>query len=470
MRVTPMLEQYWGLKREAGDAILLYRLGDFYEMFFEDAETAAPLLGLVLTARHRDSDIEAPMCGIPWHQLDPYVAKLVAAGKKVAIADQTEAPQKGKTLVARKIVRIVTPGTVLDPERLDARRANEMAAVAVGTDDAALAFLDLSTGDFSVTRLAGADAAAEGLRRRVPAEIVCFESDRETVASWLPSLGGEPPVLSPLEAAPRGAAAGELLRRHFRTATLEPFGLPDAGPAVEAAASLLHYARTTQQSDCAHVTSLRSEPAEEGLVVDAVTAGHLELFRSLRDGSRTGTLLDVVDRTSTAFGARALRKLLERPLGEDFRHRGAPRRGRGAARGLGAPRGAREGAPRGPRPAAAPLPPRRRVGDPARRGRLSRRASSKASGIAALLKDAGAGLFRPGGEASPAGVPVRGGRARPTEARPGASADGARRRDLPRRGRRVGRRAPGPPARRSVAPLGPRGAGARARAGFRRSG
>ena len=199
-----MLEQYGGLKREAGDAILLYRLGDFYEMFYEDAETAAPLLGLVLTARHRDSDIEAPMCGIPWHQLDPYVAKLVAAGKKVAIADQTEAPQKGKALVARRIVRIVTPGTVLDPERLDARRANEMAAVAFGTDGAALAFLDLSTGDFSVTRLAGAGAVAEGLRRRVPAEVVCFEGDRETVASWLGSLGGEPPALSPLAAAPGG--------------------------------------------------------------------------------------------------------------------------------------------------------------------------------------------------------------------------------------------------------------------------
>jgi DNA mismatch repair protein MutS len=316
MRGTPMLEQYWSLKREAGDAILLYRLGDFYEMFFEDAEAAAPLLGLVLTARHRDSDIEAPMCGIPWHQLDTYVARLVAAGKKVAIADQTEPAAKGRTLVTREIVRVVTPGTLLDADRLDARRPNELAFAALGGQEAALAFLDLSTGDFSVVRLPGAAAAAEWLRRRPVAEIVCLESDRDAVAAWLPSLAAEPPVLSPVSSAPRGRGAAELLLRHFRTTTLEAFGLEETGPAVEAAAALLQYAQKTQRSVCAHVASLRSEPAEEGLVVDAITAGHLELFRSLREGGRAGTLLDVLDRTGTAFGARALRRMLERPLSQ----------------------------------------------------------------------------------------------------------------------------------------------------------
>jgi DNA mismatch repair protein MutS len=314
MRATPMLEQYWSLKREAGDAILLYRLGDFYEMFFEDAETAAPILGLVLTARHRDSDIEAPMCGVPWHQLDTYVARLVTAGKKVAVADQVEPPARGRTLVARKVTRIVTPGTLLDPDRLDAREANELAAVVFGGAEAALAFLDLSTGDFLVVRFPSPEAAADGLRRRTVAEIVCFEGDRDTVAGWLPTLAAGPPLLSPLSSAPRGASAAELLLRHFRTATLEAFGLPQTGPAVESAAAVLHYARMTQKSDCAHVTSLRTESAEDALAVDAITAGHLELFRSLRDGSRAGTLLDVIDRTGTAFGARALRRMVDRPL------------------------------------------------------------------------------------------------------------------------------------------------------------
>ncbi len=319
MRATPMLEQYWALKREAGDAILLYRLGDFYEMFFEDAETAAPLLGLVLTARHKDSDIEAPMCGIPQHALESYLARLVAAGKKVAISEQTEAPAKGRTLVARKIVRVVTPGTITDPDRLDARRPNEMAAVAWNGESAAVSALDLSTGDFSVVPIRERASLVEWLLRRAPRELVVFPSDRERGEALVAAVKGsasEAPALSALAAdAPRGAGAEELLKRHFRTATLEPFGLGERGPATDAAAALLSYARTTQRADCEHVRSLRREAEAEGLVVDSVTAGHLELFRSARDGGPEGTLVSLLDRTGTAFGARTLRRLLERPLG-----------------------------------------------------------------------------------------------------------------------------------------------------------
>ncbi|MEO8054046.1 MAG: DNA mismatch repair protein MutS [Acidobacteriota bacterium] len=320
MRATPMLEQYWALKREAGDAILLYRLGDFYEMFFEDAEIAAPLLGLVLTARHKDSDIEAPMCGIPQHALETYLARLVTAGKKVAISEQTEAAAKGRSLVARKIVRVVTPGTIVDPERLDARRANEMAAVAWDGAGAAVSCLDLSTGDFSVLPLRDAGAVSEWLLRRAPRELVVFPSDRERAEALLGGLRSgwaDPPALSVLTSeSPRGSNAAELLKRHFRTATLEPFGLGEGGPSVDAAAALLSYARTTQRADCDHVRSLRRETEGDGLVVDSVTAGHLELFRSARDGSTDGTLVSLLDRTGTAFGARTLRRLLERPLGK----------------------------------------------------------------------------------------------------------------------------------------------------------
>ena len=309
-----MLEQYWALKREVPDAILLYRLGDFYEMFFEDAEAAAPLLGLVLTARHRDTDIEAPMCGVPHHALESYVARLVGAGRKVAIAEQTEAPQKGKTLVARKIVRILTPGTLVDPERLDARQANDLAAIVLGPGEAALAYLDLSTGDFSVIRLDGTPPA-EMLSRRAAKELVAFPSEREAVARLLEPLGADAPVLSVLPAeSPRGRSAADLLEGHFHTSTLGGFGLPAVGLLVDAAAAVLAYARSTQKADCVHVTALRTESAGAGLVVDAVTQAHLELFRSLRDGGRTGTLLSVVDRTGTPFGARALRRILEQPL------------------------------------------------------------------------------------------------------------------------------------------------------------
>jgi len=310
-----MLEQYWALKREVPDAILLYRLGDFYEMFFEDAEVAAPLLGLVLTARHRDTDVEAPMCGVPHHALESYVARLVGAGRKVAIAEQTEAPQKGKSLVARAIVRVITPGTLVDPERLDARQANDLAAIVLSGEAPALAYLDLSTGEFRVVRLDGT-TPGEMLSRRTARELVAFPSEREAVTRLLEPLGPEAPVLSVLTSeSPRGRSAADLLEGHFRTSTLAGFGLPPSGPLVDAAAAVLAYARSTQKTDCAHVTSLRTESAGEGLVVDAVTQGHLELFRSLRDAGRTGTLLSVVDRTGTPFGARALRRILEQPPG-----------------------------------------------------------------------------------------------------------------------------------------------------------
>lgn len=308
-----MLEQYWLLKKEVPDAILLYRLGDFYEMFFEDAVVAAPLLGLVLTARHKDSDIEAPMCGVPHHALDAYVARLITAGKKVAISEQTEAPAKGKVLVARKIVRVITPGTLVDPDRLDARKANELAAFVRDGEEAAFAFLELSTGDFSVVPLPAA-LARDYLGRRTPSELLVSPEETE-LRIWASDLM-EPPVLSlaPTDA-PRGRKAEEFLLRHYRTTTLAPFGVDGSGPAMDAAAALLHYAKGTQRSDCSHVSSLRVEAESEGLIVDGITAGHLELFRSQRDGTRSGTLLDVVDRTGTAFGARTLRRMLQRPLG-----------------------------------------------------------------------------------------------------------------------------------------------------------
>ncbi len=310
-----MLEQYWLLKNEVPNALLLYRLGDFYEMFFEDAEKAAPLLGLVLTKRHRDSDIEAPMCGIPYHAAESYIAKLVSAGERVAIAEQVEAPAKGKPLVARKIIRVITPGTTVDLERMDARRNNEVAGLLRLGPEEAMAFLDVSTGEFSVVKM-GEPGFAEVLRRRTPRELIVFSGDEPAVRSCLQDLQPEPPLLvtAPPDT-PRGHAARDILLRHFQSETLSPFGLEGLEAATGAAAMVLHYARSMQRSGLPHVVSLRTETLDDGLVVDSVTAQHLEVFRSIRDGARNGTLLSVLDTTETAFGSRALRRMLERPLG-----------------------------------------------------------------------------------------------------------------------------------------------------------
>jgi DNA mismatch repair protein MutS len=310
-----MLEQYWALKREVPGALLLYRLGDFYELFFEDAVKAAPLLGLMLTKRHRDTDVEAPMCGIPYHAADSYIARLVAAGERVAIAEQTEAAGKGKTLVSRKIVRVVTPGTFADPDRLEARRSNELLALALAGEDAGAAFLDVSTGEFSVLTLPTA-ALGELFRRRSPREVIAPDVLLPRVRTLLADGGSDSPTLSPLPAnTPTGHGARELLLRHFAAETLAPFGIAGLGPECDAAASALSYARTMQRSELGNVVSLRQERLDDGLVVDSVTAGHLEIFRSQREGGRAGTLLALLDETGTGFGARTLRRMLERPLG-----------------------------------------------------------------------------------------------------------------------------------------------------------
>ncbi|MCG3190846.1 MAG: DNA mismatch repair protein MutS [Thermoanaerobaculia bacterium] len=405
MRSTPMLEQYWALKREVPGALLLYRLGDFYELFFEDAVKAAPLLGLVLTRRHRDSDIEAPMCGIPYHAADSYIAKLVSAGERVAIAEQTEPPSKGKTLVARKVVRVVTPGTHADPDRLDARRNNDLCALAIAGEEIGAAFLDVTTGDFSAVSFPSA-LLGEVFRRRSPREVVAPEVLIPRLKTLLADLPGDPPSLCPApSSAPLGQKARELLLRHFKTETLEPFGIAGLGPECDAAATALGYARSMQRSELANVVSLRIERLDDGLVVDSVTASHLELFRSLRDGGRTGTLLGLIDETGTAFGARALRRMLERPLGRkaeiDARLEAvsdllsdATRLER-LARGL-------SGLPDVPR-----LLGRLSAGTGLPRDLLGLCLGMKRGAeLAPILGNAAAAVLSPGGEASPTGVPA----------------------------------------------------------------
>ena len=317
------------------------------------------------------------MCGVPHHALDTYVARLVAAGKKVAIAEQTEAPQKGKTLVARKIVRIVTPGTLVDPDRLDARQANELAAVAWD------GWSPLSPS--STSRRASSPSSASPGTRRPPR---CSHAARPDGARPFPGgagdgLGMAPGALAPSRRSsagspsesPRGRGAAELLEGHFRTSTLAGSACPPPGPPSTRRRRSSHYVRGRSAPTAR--TSPPSGPSRprEGLVVDAVTAGHLELFRSLRDGGRAGTLLDVVDRTGTAFGARALRRLLERPLA---RTRARSRRGSTPSRSsMESPRGSRGSreAPGDPGPPAPPLAPRGRLRDAPRGWRASRRGS-----------------------------------------------------------------------------------------------
>jgi DNA mismatch repair protein MutS len=319
-----MLRQYLEVKAEHPDAILLYRMGDFYEMFFDDARQAAPILEVQLTARNRGTENEAPMCGVPHHALETYLAKLLAAGLKVAICDQVEDPAQAKGLVRREVTRIVTPGTVSDPGLLDGKEENLLAGLTwEGDRGGAGAFLDLSTGHFFVRRWTGADEGVDDLALLRPREVL-FHSDRGAegfpaeIREWAER---ECPCRTPLAGDrlydPRRAE--DLLLRQFGAGTLRGFGLVEGEPAVRAAAAALAYAQETQKSLLSHVRGLAVREARDRLVLDAATLANLEVFRPQRTDTQAGpkrrtTLLSVLDRTVTPPGGRTIREWLRRPL------------------------------------------------------------------------------------------------------------------------------------------------------------
>ncbi len=320
------MRQYWEQKRQAPEAILLFRMGDFYEMFYEDAELGARALGITLTSRDGG---KTPLAGIPHHALETYLAKLVAAGFRVAISEQIEDPRQAKGVVQRAIVRVVTPGTLTDDALLERTRSNVLAAIvgggaershAAGTD-VGLAWLELSTGEFVVQthpRDGGVLPARllDELARLEPAEILLPDESPATRQPVAEELRGRTSAAttyrSPADFTPERAA--QILREHFETAGLEGFGFEHMEPALQAAGALLAYVRETQKSAARHLRPPRRQAGEDYVTLDAVTLRSLEVERTLRTGSRESTLLAAIDRTSNPMGARLLRTWLCYPL------------------------------------------------------------------------------------------------------------------------------------------------------------
>jgi DNA mismatch repair protein MutS len=336
---TPMLRQYQEIKRQYPGTLLFFRLGDFYELFFDDAVIGSKELEITLTARHRERGNPVPMCGVPYHAASGYVAKLVRKGYRVAICDQTEDARKTTKLVRREVVRVITPGTAIDSQLLDARENSYLASVFGAGSGMAAAFLDLSTGEFLATQFTG-DAAWE----RVVEQIECFgpreiifpksleplfrrtaKADSEGGAITAEggasesSLPGTQFALNPLdEWFFSFDRASELLLSHFDVASLEGFGLAGRDLAVAAAGGALHYIRETQKDNAAHITGLSYFEPNDYLTLDQPTVRNLELVEAL-DGSRARTLISVIDETVTGMGARLLKQWLLRPsmkLGE----------------------------------------------------------------------------------------------------------------------------------------------------------
>ncbi len=310
-----MMKQYDEAKARCGDALLLFRMGDFYELFHRDAEIAARVLGLTLTSRDKGAN-PIPMAGFPHHQLDSYLAKLIAAGFRAAVCEQVEDPRQAKGLVKREITRVVTPGTLTDDALLDPATPNYLASVIVEGDGeegvAGLAWADLSTGRFfsAVVPTAGLD---DELARIAPREILIHEEQ-----SWNRLVASEPSITRRPPWAFGADAARQRLLAHFGTATLEGFGLDDVAdaPAIRAAGAILEYLAETQKSTLGHVDRIVPYRPETTLEIDAATRRSLELTVTLRHGKREGSLLAAIDRTVTAMGARLLADWLSNPLTE----------------------------------------------------------------------------------------------------------------------------------------------------------
>ena len=315
--VTPAMRQYFDAKRQYRNALLFFRMGDFYEMFYEDALVASRVLELTLTSRSKDaSGTAVPMCGVPYHAADTYITRLVRKGYRVAICEQVEDPRKAKGVVRREVVRIVSPGTLTDASYLEAKEpAFLMSVMAVRDLGFGVALVDLSTGEFSVAEFLGHDGI-QALRD----EIVVLQPREIVVAS-----GSDLATLVP-ELASRGVPLTEVEGWHFElesarqtlldqlhVSSLEGFGLERRQTAVCAAGALLRYLRDTQKADLAHVRSVRLKQSADCLVVDPTTLEHLEVVAAIK-GGRTGSLLQEIDRTMTAMGARMLRAWLLRPL------------------------------------------------------------------------------------------------------------------------------------------------------------
>jgi len=315
--LTPMRRQYLQIKKQYPDAVVLFRLGDFYEAFDEDAKIAAQVCDIVLTSRPVGKGQRVPLAGVPYHAVDGYLAKLIKAGHKVAIVEQVGAqPMRG--IMPREVTRVVTPGTIVEPALLEEKSNNYLAALVIedggrARDRAGIAYADITTGEFATTQLSGDDveqAVAEELERLRPAE--CLIQDTSNLRSPISNLQLQ---ISKYDGwrFELGNARQALLD-HFEVASLAGYGCEGLPLAVRAAGAIVQYLRETQKAALAQLSDLRTYSTSEFMTLDASTRRSLELTRTIRTGSAEGSLLGMLDATVTAMGGRLLRQWLNQPL------------------------------------------------------------------------------------------------------------------------------------------------------------
>ncbi|MDD3023016.1 MAG: DNA mismatch repair protein MutS [Syntrophomonadaceae bacterium] len=316
-KYTPMIEQYLEIKNQHKDAILFFRLGDFYEMFFEDAQIASKELEIVLTARDGGQS-KIPMCGIPYHSANTYIAKLISRCYKVAICEQVQDPREAQGLVQREVIRIITPGTVIDEKMLDESRNNYLAAVSEEPERLGLAFTDISTGEFMVSEFQGADSLSqlESIIQKIAPSEILFSEWSELPLRWKETLFTSGRIsFTPLHDTDTNLdKACNILMRQFEVLSLDAFGLKEYSSGIKAAASIISFLDETQKSSLKQLKNIRTYNSNNYLEIDYSTQRNLELTLSLREGKKEGSLLGILDNCCTAMGRRCLRTWIEQPL------------------------------------------------------------------------------------------------------------------------------------------------------------
>ena len=312
MPVTPMMQQYLNIKEQYPGTILFYRLGDFYEMFFDDAKLVSRELELTLTGKDCGLSERAPMCGVPFHAVDTYLQKLIEKGYKVAICEQMTDPATTKGLVEREVIRVVTPGTVIESNMLQDRKANYIASLCLRKNQAGCAFCDVSTGEFYLYQIADVRASlSDELARLDPSEIIV--NDRQALSEYEPERAQKAEVLD--EEAFQYAVAAKVMQAHF-SKKVGDMGFEGQRLAVSAAGALLGYLTQTQKNALGHILTAKPYESARYMALDRVALRNLELVETARGKTRRGSLLWILDKTRTTMGSRLLRAWIERPLKE----------------------------------------------------------------------------------------------------------------------------------------------------------
>lgn len=314
-RLTPMMQQYMDTKKEYPDCILFYRLGDFYEMFYEDALTASKVLEITLTGKNCGLEERAPMCGVPYHALDTYLNKMVSSGYKVAICEQMEDPATTKGIVRREVIRIVTPGTNLNMQALEEGKNNYIMSIVYFPDKIGVSFADVTTGEYRLTEMTGTKRLMDEIAKLMPVEIICNDAfmvsdiDMDALKNRLGIT-----VYNIDSWYFEEASCQKSLQEHFHMSSVKGLGIDDFATGMIAAGALLQYLYETQKISLSHITHLDPYINSKYMLLDSSTRRNLELCETMREKQKRGTLLWILDKTKTAMGARLLRNDIEQPL------------------------------------------------------------------------------------------------------------------------------------------------------------